>query len=364
MIVLPPEGAARQAGESLWRAFCRELPEDRRKLFDSKTYQDGYDRLLKSPEDDMVVDLLNQSLIVQALDFGATHLLVLALSPVTAFASNLLKKRGLVTMHWFYEDFRQAKYWKDVLPTYAHFLAIQRGPVEAACRDAGVAFHYLPTAADVADTEGREGAAAGPGASAPEARASAVAAGPWAANPGVRDGGMPKPWKARTEGLAFVGFPSPFRRAVLEALAAAGLPLIVAGSGWESYRGPLEACLQGSGWAGPGRVRELLGNARAALHLPYEDPSADRGNSHVSPRVFDILASGTVLLCEDAPLIRETVRGCAHLEFRGPAEAVEAARRALAEGLPQEALDANRATVLREHIYARRVAFLRSLSGS
>lgn len=344
MIVLPPEGAARQAGESLWRAFCRELPEGRRKLFDSKTYQDGYDRLLKSPEDDMVVDLLNQSLIVQALDFGATHLLVLALSPVTAFASNLLKRRGLVTVHWFYEDFRQAKYWQDVLPTYTHFLAIQRGAVEAACRDAGTAFHYLPTATDIG--EAQAAAAPGPGATT---------------YPAGQGGAAPEPWKARTGGLAFVGFPSAYRRAVLEALAAAGLPLVVAGSGWEAYRGPLEACLQGSGWAGPDRVRELLGNARAALHLPYEDPSADRDNSHVSPRVFDILASGTVLLCEDAPLIRETVRGCVYREFRGPAEAVEAARRALAEGLPQEALDANRAAVLYEHTYARRVRYLRAL---
>jgi hypothetical protein len=326
VVVLPPEGAARQAGESLWRAFSRELPEDRRKLFDAKAYQDAYDRLLKSPEDDMVVDLLNQSLIVQALDFAATHLLVLALSPVTAFASGLLRRRGLVTIHWFYEDFRQAKYWRDVLPTYTHFLAIQRGPVEAACREQGVAFHYLPTAADAADA------------------------------------GVPRPWRDRTGGLAFVGFPSPYRRTVLEALVAAGLPLAVAGSGWESYRGPLEPCLQGTGWAGSERVRGLLGNARAALHLPFEDPSAEREHSHVSPRVFDILASGCVLLCEDAPLVRESIRGCAYREFRGPAEAVAAARLALSEGLPQAALDANRETALREHAYARRVEALRALA--
>jgi hypothetical protein len=345
MIVLPPEGAARQVGESVWKSFGRVLPESRRKLFDTKAYQDAYDRLLKSPEDDMVVDLLNQSLIVQALDFEATHLLVLALSPVTAFASDLLRRRGLVTLHWFYEDFRQAKYWRDVLPTYTHFLAIQRGPVEAACREKGVAFHYLPTATGGWNSSGEGGGHHG----ADECGSGGPAAGP-------------KPWKERTGGVVFVGFPSPYRTSALEALAAAGIPLRIAGSGWEKYRGPLESLLEGSGWAGPERVRALLGEARAALHLPYEDPAIDRDNSHLSPRVFDVLAAGCVLLCEDAPLIRESLRGCAYREFRGAAEAVEAARATLAEGLPQETLDANRDTALREHTYARRIAYLRSIN--
>lgn len=333
MITLPPEGAARQVGENLWKAFAAALPEQRRKLFDTKLYQDGFDRLLKDPGDDMVVDLLNQSLVVQALDFEATHVLVLALSPVTAFTSNLLKRRGMIMVHWFYEDFRQAEYWRDVLPTYTHFLAIQRGPVEAACLGKGVNFRYLPTAAAVA----------------------ADAAGAGTAGP------APKPWRERSGGLVFIGIPSGYRMAVLAAIAAAGLPLRIAGSGWEKYRGPLERCLEGNGWAGPDQVRALLGDAQAALHLPYEDPAVDRDNSHISPRIFDILASGCVLLCEDAPLIRETIRGCAYKEFRGAAEAVSVARQALSEGIPQATLEANRDAVLREHSFARRVAQLQAL---
>lgn len=324
IVTLPPEGAARQVGEETWRALSEVMPDERRKLFDTKAYLAAYDSLLKNPDDDMVVDLLNQSLAVQAFDFEATHVLVLALSPVTAFTSNLLRRRGIVTAHWFYEDFRQAKYWRNVLGSYRHFLAIQRGPVEAACREQGVRYHYLPTAA----------------------------AGGSAA---------PTPWRDRTGGLVFVGFPSPYRAAVLEALDSAGLPLKVAGSGWEKYRGPLQGRIEAGGWTGPEQARALLDSAKAGLHIPFEDPAVDRDNSHISPRVFDILASGAVLACEDAPLIRETLRGCAWREFRGPAQAVEACRAALAEGLPQAALDANRATVLREHSYRRRVEYLQSL---
>ena len=325
MLTLPPEGAARQVGENLWDAFCAVLPAGRRKLFDTRIYLDGFDKLLKDPADDMVVDLLNQALAVQCLDFEATHLLVLALSPVTAFNANILKRHGTVTLHWFYEDFRQAKYWNSVLPAYTHFLAIQREPIESACRDAGVRFTYLPTAFTL-----------------PSDRA-------------------PTPWKDRTGGIVFVGFPSGYRIAVLEALAAAGLPLKVAGTGWKKYRGPLEPCLQGSGWTGPEKALALLDNAKVGLHLPTEDPAGDRDNSHVSPRVFDILASGCVLLCEDAPLIRETIRGCVYREFRGPSGAVELARIALESGIPDSALASNRETVLREHSFARRISTLMAL---
>src|SRR5690606_646545 len=97
-------------------------------------------------------------------------------------------------------------------------------------------------------------------------------------------------------------------------------------------RGPLQACIRGGGWTGADESLALLENARAALHMPSEDPGDDRENDHVSPRVFDVLGAGALLLCEDAPLIRETLRGCVYREFRGPGEAVEIARLALAEG--------------------------------
>src|SRR3954464_1018280 len=95
ILVLPPEGAARQVGEKAWETLAAQLPAANRKLFDTKTYLDAFDRLLKEPSDTMVVDLANQALIVQALDFEATHMLVIALSPVTRFTVELLRRRGL-----------------------------------------------------------------------------------------------------------------------------------------------------------------------------------------------------------------------------------------------------------------------------
>src|SRR6185436_9814201 len=91
MVVLPPEGAARTVGERAWEALCQRLPSAQRKAFDTKPSLDGFERLLKDPTDQMVVALLNQALVVQCLDFEATHVLVLALSPVTFFTANLLR---------------------------------------------------------------------------------------------------------------------------------------------------------------------------------------------------------------------------------------------------------------------------------
>lgn len=326
MVVIPPEGAARQVGEKAWEALGPLLPPEDRKLFDTKTYLDAFDKLLKNPTDDMVVDLANQALTVQCLDFRATRLLVVALSPVTRFTVDLLRRQGVVAIHWFIEDFRQAKYWKDVLPAYSHFLAIQRGPVEAACADAGVAYAYMPTASIL------------------KPRAAV------------------KTWRERTDGIAFIGFPSKYRVDVLEALAREGLPLKVAGLGWEKYRGPLEANLTGQGWFGPEEAFKLLENSRIGLHLPSEDPGADRGNSHVSPRVFDILAAGCLLMSEEAPLIRETLKHCDFVEFRGALDAGRKAKAALSEGVPSSRLATNRETALRDHSFERRMRQILTLA--
>ena len=268
----------------------------------------------------MVVDLLNQALIVQCLDFEATHLLVLALAPIPRFTLNLLRRHGMVTLHWFFEDFRVVKYWKEIVPCYDHFLAIQRGPLEEACLESRSHYHYLPTAFMLTPR--------------PQVKA----------------------WQERTEGIAFIGFPSAYRIEVLETLVKAALPLKIAGAGWEKYRGPLEQCLTGKGWFGPEEACKLLENARIGLHLPSEDPRADRENAHVSPRIFDILAAGCLLLTEEAPLIQEAIGGCVYRKFSGAGEAVRAAREALYEGIPAEALIQNRDIMLRDHTFVRRVS--------
>lgn len=150
-LVLSPDGAARTVSMQCAKAFEKRLGPDC-KIFDTLTYRKAYSQLQKHETDEFTVDLLNQSLIVSCLDFSATHILVMALSPVTLFTLDLLRKQDVKTIHWFFEDFRRATYWKDVMPGYDHFCAIQRGPLPDACRKSGSEFHFLPTATGLVST--------------------------------------------------------------------------------------------------------------------------------------------------------------------------------------------------------------------
>ena len=77
-VVLPPEGAARSVGEQFVPAFINQMGSDRVKVFDCYKYIKGFEKLLREPEDNMVIDLLNHSLIVQCIEYESTHLLVMA----------------------------------------------------------------------------------------------------------------------------------------------------------------------------------------------------------------------------------------------------------------------------------------------
>ena len=133
-LVLSPDGAARTAAHHTSTAFVSLLGAERCKTFDCMTYRQAFEKLLKNPDPAMGTDLLNQSLITSCLDFGATVCFVAALSPVTLFTLRLLRRQRVRTVHWFYEDYRKATYWKSVIDGYDHFFSVQCGPVEATCR--------------------------------------------------------------------------------------------------------------------------------------------------------------------------------------------------------------------------------------
>lgn len=98
-LMLPPTGGARQAATHLLNAFKQMSSSVSLHVFDCKKYLSGFNTLLKNPDEAMVVDLLNQSLVVQCLQYEITHLLAPALCPVTLFTLNLLKKQRITTIH-------------------------------------------------------------------------------------------------------------------------------------------------------------------------------------------------------------------------------------------------------------------------
>jgi spore maturation protein CgeB len=325
LMVLPPDGAARAVAQNATAAFVSEISE--LKTFDCLHYRNAFRKLLARPDDDLVVDLLNQSLVVQCLDFRATHLLIYALSPVTLFTLNLLRNQKIKTIHWFYEDYRRAVYWKDVAAGYEFFFAIQRGEVERRCRESGCRYAFLPTAA-------------GQSTSASEVSS----------------------YVPETD-VAFVGLPSPYRNAMLESLAAAGISLIIAGSGWDRYRGPLQRCVAKGNWTDENESAAILRRARIGLNLSMDDPTPDRSAVHVSPRVFDIMLQKRTVVTEDVPLAGEILDGYNYRTFVAPADAVAVIRDVLANPDRENAsAERNRQRVLSRDTYTQRARAILALT--
>lgn len=280
--VIPPQGAARTVALNISSAFQTIIPHDSIKSFDTFTYLSAYTNLLKKSDPDITVDLLNQSLVVSILDFGATYLFSGALSPLTLFTLNLLRKQGITTIHWFYEDYQRATYWKDVIGGYDHFCAIQKGPLQCECENAGSKYHYLPTAANHLF--------------------------------------QIKPVD-RIFDIAFIGIPSPYRVSFLESLVSEGLNIVIAGSGWNTYKGILENKIICRDWIDFEISLSLLNQSKIGLNLSVENPSG-RSDVHISPRAFEVMAAGCVLLTEEVPLLDETIPSCKYHTFKSIQDAI------------------------------------------
>ena len=323
MMVLPPKGAARYVALNAANAFSEKIGPDLFKCFDSLSYYQAFGNLLKTPDENLTVDLLNQSLIVTCLDFGTNHLITGALSPITLFTLNLLRKQNITTTHWFYEDFRRALYWKEVISGYDHFCTIQKGKLPEICKKSGTNYHFLPTATSFINNESLR------------------------SDENLYD-------------IAFIGIPSPYRIDVLEKLHASGLSLAIAGSCWDTYRGPLEKVLISTHWTNDSQMQIILSRTKIGINLSIEDPH-DREDVHISPRVYEILASGVVLLTEDVPLIYDSLSECSFQTFTDSEDLCQKVKKILFNTHSEKKTsDKNRMLILNNHTFSNRIDQLMS----
>lgn len=321
MVVIPPSGAARTQGLSIARTLgqlSNELGSS--EVVDSRSYLDALPRLLRNPQDqDLVVDLFNQTLLCKILEKHCNRLLVPALAPVSAYYLQLLRNQRVRTTHWFFEDYRQATYWEEVFPAYDLFCAIQRGPVERACRSRCQPYLYLPNA--TAYTPPTE---------------------------------IPT-WHERTYDLCFVGLPSTHRIGHLETLQHSGLSLAVAGQGWENYHGPLQQCIVQAGWTPPDLAARLYLDSRMVINLCMNDPGNEAPDDQISPRAYDAVAHGAALLTERLGQNPEALAGITYHEFRGPTDLLQLARRLATQGTPGNSQAENLQAISQRHLMVHRL---------
>lgn len=318
LVLVPPRGAARSVGLALVGAFQEEVGRDLLVL-DCKTYVDGYRSLLRNPEEEIIVDLFGQSMLTKALEFKATHVLVLALCPVTQYFLSLLRNQRIRTLHWFFEDYRSAPYWQDVVKGYDIFMAVQRGPVENFCNENGITFRFLPNATMYQNQL------------------------------------APIAWSLRRYDVGFIGLPSAYRVDILERLAAAGLKVAIGGEGWDAIKGILRERVVYGGWVGPQQASDLYRNCRMVVNLSQEDPSTMREEQQVSPRACDAVFCGAVLLTENLPLNEISLQGVERVEFNTPTELLVRALALREEGPAQSKLEANQQVIRNLHLLQHRV---------
>lgn len=317
IVVIPPDGAARAVAVNAYSALSIEAGSDNVKSFDCLTYLGAFKKLLNTPDENMAVDLMNQSLLVTVLDFGAQCVLTGALSPVTLFILNILKKQNIITIHWFYEDYRRAEYWKDVISGYSHFCAIQKGILQEACLRNSSKYHFLNTALSFEPHPNQE--------------------------------------TDRKYDISFIGIPSLYRIHILETIVAAGFTCAIAGSGWDTYDGPLNSCIVNRTWTDSKQVETLLSSASIGINLSVEEPFG-RDDVHISPRVYDVLACKTTLLTEDVPLIKDVLCDCTFFTFLSTGDCIGKIRHILDnKQLLQESLSKNFDTVISRHTYRNRI---------
>ncbi len=73
----------------------------------------------------------------------------MALAPITGETLTELRKRGIITVLWFVEDYQRFRTWQVLAPYYDFIFTIQRGDCISAIKGAGCEeVQYLPTAAD------------------------------------------------------------------------------------------------------------------------------------------------------------------------------------------------------------------------
>ncbi len=324
LLMIPPEGGARQASFNLLQAFQQNTTPTSLHWFDCNKYLSAFTSMLKDPDETMAVDLLNQSLIVQCLEHDTTHLFVPALCPVTLFTLNLLKKRGITTINWFIEDYKRAPYWKETISGYTWFLAIQKGPLQEICKKNACRFAYLPTAASE------------------ESIAQELQSAPI----------------EPLADVAFIGLPSSYRVALLEHLLSQNITLAIAGEGWDAYQGPLSDSVITDKWVDTREASRIMKSASIALNLSFSEPKENISDFQISPRVYDILAMGSVLVAEDLPLLAETVGNCTYHTFKNKEEAAAVIRTVLSvinTEDTQNYLEKNREIIRQEHSWGKRV---------
>lgn len=273
---------------------------------------------------DMVLEALNE----KPIDI----LICMAQAPITGKTLLELRKRGVITVLWFVEDYLRFPVWQYMAQYYDFIFTIQTGECLNAIKSAGASeVHYLPTAAD-------------PGIHAPM-NLSPDEQQRW---------GSP---------LSFVGAGYHNRQQMFASLAE--MPFKIWGTEWPNCR-PFDRMVQEGGRRlTPDEYVKIFNSTTVNLnlHSSTEKDGVDPTGDFVNPRTFELGACGAFQLVDRRSLLPPLLKEDEEIVcFSDRRELVEKIDYYLAHADERREI-ASRAQsrILREHTYDARIREMLSI---
>lgn len=220
------------------------------------------------------VETLSSVLLESFTERPIDILICMAQAPISPRALIELRRRGVITVLWFMEDYLRFTYWREIAKYFDYIFTIQRGDCIEAIRKAGAgSVHYLPVACD-------------PAVHTP-LKLSAEEVGRW---------GSP---------ISFVGAGYYNRRQTFAGLAH--LPCKLWGTEWPTCK-PFDRMVQEGGRRlTPEEYVKIFNSTEINLnlHSSSERDEVDPTGDFLNPRVFELASCGAFQLVDERSLLAE-----------------------------------------------------------
>jgi len=315
---------------------ARSLAElkSRLKVWDISGFAGGYhhledfitDRTRRSSMQNNYVEMLSQMVLESVCERPIDILICMAQAPISGRVLEELRKRGVVTVLWFVEDYQRFTYWREMARHYDFVFTIQRGECLTQIQAAGAGHvHYLPAACD-----------------------------PMIHHPVELAAEERERWGSP---VSFLGAGYHNRQQVFASLA--NLPFKIWGTEWPTCR-PFDRMVQEQGRRlSPAEYVKIFSGTdiNLNLHSSSERDGVDPFGDFVNPRTFELAAAGAFQLVDHRELMPEMFKvGTELVTFKTPAEMRD--QITYYRDKPEERkqfADAARARVLKDHTYTQRV---------
>ena len=222
----------------------------------------------------MYIETLSAFLLESLTERPIDILICMAQAPISPKVLMELRKRGVITVLWFVEDYLRFTYWRETAQFFDYVFTIQKGRCLEEIRKAGAGqVHYLPTACN-----------------------------PLVHAPVELTDAEKERWGSP---LSFVGAGYYNRQQTFASLSH--YPLKIWGTEWPTGR-PFDKLVQESGRRLKPEEYNKIFNATDVninLHSSSERDGVDPTGDFVNPRTFELASAGAFQLVDERSLLAE-----------------------------------------------------------